>query len=49
MSDLPEPASAEAVAECPHCRKPLPLCICDSVTPIDSRIALLTPIRSAPE
>jgi DTW domain-containing protein YfiP len=32
----PEPA-----AECPHCGKPMPLCICDSVTPIDNRIALL--------
>jgi DTW domain-containing protein YfiP len=27
--------------ECPHCGKPLPLCICDSVTPIESRIQLL--------
>ncbi len=41
MSDPSEPAAAEAVAECPHCRKPVPLCICDSVTPIDNRIALL--------
>src|SRR5262249_54343342 len=41
MSDPPEQASAEAIAECPHCRKPMPLCICDSVTPIDNRIALL--------
>jgi hypothetical protein len=32
---------AEEVAECPQCRKPMPLCICDSVTPIDSRISLL--------
>ncbi|WP_426433829.1 tRNA-uridine aminocarboxypropyltransferase [Bradyrhizobium genosp. P] len=31
----------EEVAECPHCGKPLPLCICDSVTPIESRISLL--------
>jgi hypothetical protein len=31
----------EAVAECPRCRKPLPLCICDSVTPVESRISLL--------
>jgi hypothetical protein len=31
----------EAVAECPHCRKPTPLCICESVTPIASRISLL--------
>ncbi|MGY3615159.1 tRNA-uridine aminocarboxypropyltransferase [Bradyrhizobium sp. USDA 10063] len=32
---------AEPVADCPHCGKPMPLCICDSVTPIESRIALL--------
>jgi hypothetical protein len=31
----------EALPECPHCGKPLPLCICDSVTPIESRISLL--------
>ena len=27
--------------DCPHCGKPLPLCICDSITPIESRISLL--------
>jgi DTW domain-containing protein YfiP len=32
---------AEAIADCPHCGKPLPLCICDSITPIESRISLL--------
>lgn len=32
---------AEAVADCPRCQKPMPLCICDSVTPIESRISLL--------
>jgi DTW domain-containing protein len=31
----------EAIADCPHCLKPLPLCICDSVTPIENRIKLL--------
>jgi DTW domain-containing protein len=36
-----ENAAAEAVADCPHCGKPLPLCICDGVTPIESRISLL--------
>src|ERR1700743_3687335 len=41
MSDPTEQARAEAIAECPHCQKPEPLCICDSVTPIDNRIALL--------
>ncbi len=32
---------AEVIADCPHCAKPLPLCICDSVTPIESRTSLL--------
>ena len=30
-----------ATADCPHCGKPAPLCICDSVQSIESRIALL--------
>lgn len=37
----PITASSEPVAECPHCLKPVPLCICDSVTPIENRTALL--------
>jgi len=41
MSEIPEQADAAAVVDCPHCQKPLPLCVCDTVTPIDSRIALL--------
>src|SRR3954463_9549321 len=41
MSDPSEQASSEAIAECPHCQKPMPLCICETVTPIDNRIALL--------
>jgi DTW domain-containing protein YfiP len=41
MSDPIEQGSGEAIAECPHCQKPTPLCICDSVMPIDNRIALL--------
>ena len=39
MSEQSE--SAEAPADCPHCGKPLPLCICDSATPIENRVALL--------
>ena len=31
----------EAVAECPHCLKPEPLCVCETVTPVESRISLL--------
>jgi DTW domain-containing protein len=43
MSEHPNSAAAaiETVEDCPHCGKPLPLCICDSVTPIESRISLL--------
>jgi hypothetical protein len=32
---------AEAVADCPRCQKPRPLCVCDDVRPIESRISLL--------
>jgi DTW domain-containing protein len=39
MSDQAE--APEAIADCPHCRKPLPLCICDGIVPIESRISLL--------
>ncbi|MDZ4368609.1 MAG: DTW domain-containing protein, partial [Afipia sp.] len=31
----------EEIEECPRCGKPLPLCICDSVTPIANRVELL--------
>ncbi len=38
----PEPgAVAEAIPDCPHCLKPVPLCICDSITSIENKIALL--------
>src|SRR6266581_8633994 len=36
-----DPTAAEVTPDCPRCVKPLPLCICDSVTPIDNRISLL--------
>jgi DTW domain-containing protein YfiP len=29
------------MAECPRCQKPLPLCVCDEVTPVKTRIGLL--------
>jgi DTW domain-containing protein len=32
---------ADEMVDCPRCQKPLPLCICDSVTPIESRVSLL--------
>jgi DTW domain-containing protein YfiP len=45
MSRLPETAAgaatAETIAECPKCLKPAPLCICDSITPVENRISLL--------
>jgi DTW domain-containing protein YfiP len=34
-------ATAEAIADCPRCHKPLPLCICDSITPIENKVSLL--------
>src|ERR1044072_5334132 len=44
MSEQAKPkagSTEEVVPDCPHCGKPLPLCICDSVTPIESRTKLL--------
>jgi DTW domain-containing protein YfiP len=44
MSEQANPRSGtaeEVVPDCPHCGKPLPLCICDSVTPIKSKVSLL--------
>jgi tRNA-uridine aminocarboxypropyltransferase len=44
MSKQSEPdsgAAAEAIPDCPRCLKPVPLCICDSITPIQSKISLL--------
>lgn len=41
-SSEPETGSiAEPIPDCPRCQKPLPLCICDSITPIENRIPLL--------
>jgi DTW domain-containing protein YfiP len=36
----PAPA-ADPTSECPSCRKPLALCVCDGIEPIDNRISLL--------
>lgn len=44
MSELSDPKAgtvAEVVPDCPNCGKPVPLCICDSITPIESNISLL--------
>jgi DTW domain-containing protein YfiP len=34
-------AAAEAMPDCPRCLKPQPLCICDGITPIESRLSVL--------
>jgi hypothetical protein len=34
-------ATTEPISDCPHCLKPLPLCICDSIAPIKNRVSLL--------
>jgi DTW domain-containing protein len=44
MSDSSEDVGAAvegAVVDCPRCLKPLPLCVCDSVTLVRSRLSLL--------
>ena len=42
MSKQTEPETvAEAIPDCPHCQKPLPLCICDSIKPIENKVSLL--------
>jgi DTW domain-containing protein YfiP len=39
MSDVPPPLAAPA--ECPRCRKPLSLCVCDGVVPFNNKVSLL--------
>jgi DTW domain-containing protein len=44
MSKIPELEAGDAtevIPDCPRCLKPQPLCVCDSITPIENRIALL--------
>src|SRR5215510_10017250 len=41
MSSSSEGMADESLAHCPACHKPVPLCICDAITPIESRISLL--------
>jgi DTW domain-containing protein YfiP len=31
----------EAIPECPRCQKPMPLCICDSIVPVENRLGIL--------
>jgi tRNA-uridine aminocarboxypropyltransferase len=37
----PQASPAAADAECPHCRKPRPLCVCEGIAPIDNKVSLL--------
>jgi DTW domain-containing protein YfiP len=44
MSKIPEleaGGAPETIPDCPDCHKPQPLCICDSIEPIENRISLL--------
>jgi DTW domain-containing protein YfiP len=43
MSDKSAATSTlpEEIPDCPHCGKPVPLCICDSIKPIENRISIL--------
>lgn len=34
-------AATAAIPECPRCLKPLPLCVCDGIKPIENRVSLL--------
>src|SRR4051812_4389986 len=34
-------AAAEPIPDCPHCRKPPALCVCDGIVPIDNKVSLL--------
>src|SRR6202163_4084207 len=36
-----EAPPADPSAECPHCRKPPALCVCEGISPIDNKVSLL--------
>jgi DTW domain-containing protein len=40
-SATPPASAADPNAECPRCRKPPALCVCEGITPIDNQVALL--------
>jgi tRNA-uridine aminocarboxypropyltransferase len=37
----PQVSSADPNAECPHCRKPRDLCVCEGIARIDNKVSLL--------
>jgi DTW domain-containing protein YfiP len=39
--DTPESAAPPAAADCPRCQKPVALCVCEGIEPVDNEIALL--------
>jgi DTW domain-containing protein len=41
IAELQAVDAPEIIPDCPHCQKPLPLCVCDSIVPIENRIELL--------
>lgn len=44
MSKTHDPSPGETIVEipeCPHCLKPEPLCICESITPIQNKLEVL--------
>jgi DTW domain-containing protein YfiP len=41
ITELEAGSTPAAIPDCPNCHKPMPLCICDSITPIENRISLL--------
>jgi DTW domain-containing protein YfiP len=41
LTDTIAEATPAIVEECPRCEKPLPLCVCADIQPIDNKVALL--------
>ena len=37
----PQASPADPIAECPRCRKPPALCVCEGIAPIDNTVSLL--------
>jgi DTW domain-containing protein YfiP len=41
ISKLEAGDAPEAIPECPRCQKPVPLCICDSIMPVENKLGIL--------